>query len=110
MTRLSQSDESHGATAFGAMLRSLRRAARLTLEELSQASGVSVRALGDMERGRSRGPQRRTVDALAAALKLDREQSQRLQRLADAGRERGGPAAPPYLLRTVPDLPDGSRN
>ncbi|MFF4310378.1 NB-ARC domain-containing protein [Streptomyces sp. NPDC001507] len=104
MTRLSPSDESHGATAFGAMLRSLRRAARLTLEELSQASGVSVRALGDMERGRSRGPQRRTVDALAAALKLDREQSQRLQRLADAGRERGGPAAPPYLLRTVPDF------
>ncbi|MFF5141146.1 NB-ARC domain-containing protein [Streptomyces sp. NPDC013157] len=104
MTRLSPSDMSHGATAFGAMLRSLRRAARLTLEELSQASGVSVRALGDMERGRSRGPQRRTVDALAAALKLDREQSQRLQRLADAGRERGGPAAPPYLLRTVPDF------
>ncbi|MFJ9711120.1 NB-ARC domain-containing protein [Streptomyces sp. NPDC101234] len=92
------------ATAFGAVLRSLRRAARLTLEELSHASGVSVRALGDMERGRSRGPQRRTVDALAAALELDVEQRQRLQRLADAGRERGGTAAPPYLLRTVADF------
>ncbi|MFJ9566301.1 tetratricopeptide repeat protein [Streptomyces fuscichromogenes] len=104
MTRRFSADLSHGGTAFGVMLRSLRRAARLTLEELSHASGVSVRALGDMERGRSRGPQRRTVDALAAALELDGEQRQRLQRLADAGRERGGPAAPPYLPRTVPDF------
>jgi transcriptional regulator with XRE-family HTH domain/tetratricopeptide (TPR) repeat protein len=94
----------HGGTAFGGMLRSLRRAARLTLEDLSEASGVSVRALGDLERGRSRGPQRRTVDALAAALRLDTEQRERLQRLADAGRERGGPPASPYLLRTVPDF------
>ncbi|NEB02595.1 helix-turn-helix domain-containing protein [Streptomyces sp. SID13726] len=96
-------------TPFGVTLRSLRRAARLTLEELSVASGVSVRALGDMERGRSRGPQRRTVDALAAALRLNAEQRERLQRLADAGRERGGAqrdGAPPspYLLRTVPDF------
>ncbi|MHC3474039.1 ATP-binding protein [Streptomyces sp. 7R007] len=93
-----------GATPFGVLLRSLRRSARLTLEELSAASGVSVRALGDMERGRSRGPQRRTVDALAAALALDGEQRERLQRLADAGRERGGAPAAPYLLRTVPDF------
>ena len=86
------------------MLRSLRRAARMTLEELSGASGVSVRALGDMERGRSRGPQRRTVDALAATLALDGEQRERLQRLADTGRERGGPSPSPYLLRTVADF------
>ncbi|MFF0015147.1 ATP-binding protein [Streptomyces sp. NPDC005374] len=99
-----QSDVPHGGTAFGVMLRSLRRAARLTLEELSEASGVSVRALGDLERGRSRGPQRRTVDALAAALRLDGEPRERLQRLADTGRERGGPPAAPYLLRTVPDF------
>jgi transcriptional regulator with XRE-family HTH domain/tetratricopeptide (TPR) repeat protein len=92
------------ATPFGGTLRSLRRAAGLTLEELSEASGVSVRALGDMERGRSRGPQRRTVDALAAALGLDDEQRERVQRLADAGRERGGAPTPPYLLRTVPDF------
>ncbi|MFI7301161.1 helix-turn-helix domain-containing protein [Streptomyces sp. NPDC050121] len=98
------SDTSPGGTPFGVMLRSLRRAARMTLEELSGASGVSVRALGDMERGRSRGPQRRTVDALAAALALDGEQRERLQRLADAGRERGGPSPSPYLLRTVSDF------
>ncbi|RRR77528.1 NB-ARC domain-containing protein [Streptomyces sp. RP5T] len=99
-----QSDVPAGGTAFGVMLRSLRRGARLTLEELSEASGVSVRALGDLERGRSRGPQRRTVDALAAALRLDAEQGERLRRLADTGRDRGGPPASPYLLRTVPDF------
>ncbi|MGW1748022.1 NB-ARC domain-containing protein [Streptomyces sp. NPDC002092] len=97
-------DTPRGGTPFGVMLRSLRRAARMTLEELSGASGVSVRALGDMERGRSRGPQRRTVDALAAALALDGEQRERLQRLADAGRERGGQSPSPYLLRTVADF------
>src|SRR5881392_2033903 len=96
-----QTEAPPGGTAFGVMLRSLRRTARLTLEDLSGASGVSVRALGDLERGRSRGPQRRTVDALAAALRLDTEQRERLQRLADTGRERGGPQTPPYLLRTV---------
>ncbi|MFE3851642.1 ATP-binding protein [Streptomyces griseorubiginosus] len=99
-----QSEPPPGSTPFGVMLRSLRRAARLTLEELSEASGVSVRALGDLERGRSRGPQRRTVDALAAALRLDTEQRERLQRLADAGRERVAAPTPPYLLRTVPDF------
>ncbi|MFI9834264.1 ATP-binding protein [Streptomyces sp. NPDC051913] len=91
-------------TAFGVTLRSLRRAARLTLEELAGLSGVSVRALGDMERGRSRGPQRRTVEALADALKLDAAQRGSLRRLADAGRERGGEKPAPYLLRTVPDF------
>ncbi|MDN3020544.1 XRE family transcriptional regulator [Streptomyces sp. S.PB5] len=91
-------------TPFGVTLRSLRRAARLTLEELAGLSGVSVRALGDMERGRSRGPQRRTVEALADALKLDAEERGRLRRLADAGRDRGGDPPAPYLLRTVPDF------
>jgi hypothetical protein len=32
-----------------------------------RAAGVSVRALSDLERGRARGPQRRTVEALAGA-------------------------------------------
>ncbi|MFJ6389043.1 ATP-binding protein [Streptomyces sp. NPDC091972] len=104
VSAVQQSDVPPGGTAFGVLLRSLRRAARLTLEELSEASGVSVRALGDLERGRSRGPQRRTVEALAAALRLDAEQGGRLRRLAEAGRDRGGPPVSPYLLRTVPDF------
>ncbi|MFF8378515.1 helix-turn-helix domain-containing protein [Streptomyces sp. NPDC015661] len=55
---------------FGAVLRALRQERRLTMEELAEASGVSVRAIGDMERGRSRVPQRRTVVALAEGLGL----------------------------------------
>ncbi|MFG3043031.1 ATP-binding protein [Streptomyces sp. NPDC048330] len=65
-----------GEESFGAVLRGLRTRGRLTMEELSEASGVSVRAIGDMERGRSRVPQRRTVVALAEGLALadgDRE-------------------------------------
>ncbi|KAB8194722.1 helix-turn-helix domain-containing protein [Nonomuraea phyllanthi] len=45
--------------SYGILLRTFRQTAGLTIEELSHASGVSVRAIGDMERGVSRGPQRR---------------------------------------------------
>lgn len=47
--------------AFGQRLFDLRSQAGLSQEELSHAAGVSVRALAGMERGRTRGPQRRTV-------------------------------------------------
>jgi transcriptional regulator with XRE-family HTH domain len=40
---------------FGEVLRGHRRAARLTLEQLADVSGVSARTLSDMERGRSKG-------------------------------------------------------
>ncbi|MFD6444905.1 helix-turn-helix domain-containing protein [Promicromonospora sp. NPDC060204] len=73
---------------FGPLLRSLRQAAQLTIEDLSHASGVSVRAVGDMERGVSRGPQRRTVQALADALGLDAGQQAELADAARAGRPR----------------------
>ncbi|MDF2509913.1 MAG: hypothetical protein K0Q52_3772 [Microbacterium sp.] len=56
---------------FGLLLRSLRLGANLTLEALSVRSGVSERTIGDLERGASTSPQRRTVDALADGLGLD---------------------------------------
>ncbi|MEV4160032.1 ATP-binding protein [Nonomuraea dietziae] len=81
------------AESFGRLLRSLRHAARLTIEELSHTSGVSVRAIGDMERGTSRGPQRRTVEALAEALRLDDARRVALSEAAREGRPRQeGPA------------------
>ncbi|MFD5412003.1 helix-turn-helix domain-containing protein [Streptomyces nojiriensis] len=73
---------------FGEVLRGHRRAARLTLEQLAEASGVSARTLSDMERGRSKGPQARTVTALADALKLDDGARERLIELARDGRLR----------------------
>ncbi|KOU08583.1 hypothetical protein ADK86_03815 [Streptomyces sp. NRRL F-5755] len=76
------------AGGFGALLHSLRQGAGLTQEELAQAAGISVRALSYMERGRSRGPQRRTVSALAAALRLSPQDARELERLASLGRPR----------------------
>ncbi|MFI5474507.1 helix-turn-helix domain-containing protein [Streptomyces cacaoi] len=70
------------------MLRTHRRAARLTLEQLAEVSGVSARTLSDMERGRSRGPQQRTVTALADALALEGDVRAQLIELAREGRLR----------------------
>ncbi|MER7468337.1 helix-turn-helix transcriptional regulator [Streptomyces sp. NPDC097981] len=70
-------------------------AAGLSQEELAHAAGVSVRAPSDLERGRSRGPQRRTVQALSAALGLDTAGAQELERVASLGRPRARPRTRP---------------
>ncbi|MFJ7593296.1 NB-ARC domain-containing protein [Streptomyces sp. NPDC097617] len=72
--------------SFGAVLRGRRQRVRLTMEELAEASGVSVRATGDMERGRSRVPQRRTVVALAEGLGLADAEREALLAAARAAR------------------------
>ncbi len=74
--------------SFAEVLRHHRRTARLTLEQLAEASGVSARTLSDMERGRSRGPQHRTVAALADALDLGEIDRDQLLGLARDGRLR----------------------
>ncbi|WP_225830429.1 helix-turn-helix domain-containing protein [Streptomyces sp. NK08204] len=86
---------------FGQRLRHLRARAGLSQEALSHAAGVSIRALADMERGRTRGPQRRTVQVLAEALGLDDDEAADLEKSAALGRPRPrtatGPAAPVTL-------------
>ncbi|MEE4546971.1 helix-turn-helix domain-containing protein [Streptomyces sp. V4-01] len=57
--------------AFGTLLRELRRERSLTIEALAEASGVSVRGISDLERGRRSAPRQRTVAALADGLGLD---------------------------------------
>src|SRR6266699_4271343 len=56
---------------FGLLLRQYRSAAGLTQEELALRSGLSVRALSDIERGRTGRPYARSVRLLAEALTLD---------------------------------------
>ncbi|MFC0597627.1 ATP-binding protein [Streptomyces palmae] len=73
---------------FGELLRRLRTGAGFSQEELAHAAGVSVRAVANMERGRTRGPQRRTVQALATALRLPPEQAAELEASAALGRPR----------------------
>ncbi|GGS06310.1 MULTISPECIES: ATP-binding protein [Streptomyces] len=77
------------STAFGALLRELRLEASLTIEALSAASGVSVRGIGDLERGRRAAPQRGTVAALAEGLGLGEAERERLLAAARSGRDRG---------------------
>ncbi|MEV4249844.1 helix-turn-helix domain-containing protein [Streptosporangium canum] len=76
------------SSSFAELLRQYRRAARLTLEQLAEASGVSARTLSDMERGRSTGPQQRTVTALAQALSLGEDARRQFIERARQGRLR----------------------
>lgn len=61
---------SPGAARFGQLVKQLRKRAGLTQEELSEASGVAVRTITDLERGCVRHPQARTLGQLADALGL----------------------------------------
>jgi predicted ATPase/DNA-binding XRE family transcriptional regulator len=55
---------------FGAQLKALREAAGFTQEELATIAGLSVQAVGALERGARRRPHVDTVRALSAALDL----------------------------------------
>jgi hypothetical protein len=71
----------------------------MTLAELAVASGVSVRTIGDLERGRSTA-RRSTLQALADALKLTDADRAALAEAAGAVRS----ADPSVLPRDVPDF------
>ncbi|TYR65363.1 ATP-binding protein [Streptomyces parvus] len=90
---------------FGAVLRRLRLEASLTLEALADSSGVSVRAIGDLERGRVSAPQRRTVAALADGLGLSETERERLLATARVGRNpRPHPAGLASFPRGIDDF------
>jgi predicted transcriptional regulator len=71
-----------GLEGLGDRLRRQRVAVGLTQEELARRSGLSVRAISDMERGRTRRPRRSTLSMIVGAL--------------DAARAESGPAAHPH--------------
>ncbi|WP_432570738.1 helix-turn-helix domain-containing protein [Kineococcus sp. SYSU DK005] len=87
------------------LLRAHRRAADMTIEELAAASGVSARAISDIERGRTRGPQPRTVAALADALALSEAARRALLHAARDGRLSRLPETS-RLCALPADLPD----
>ena len=58
------------ARAAAAWLKSQRLAAGMTQEELADRSGLSVRAISNLERGRTARPHLRSLEVLAAALGL----------------------------------------
>jgi transcriptional regulator with XRE-family HTH domain len=91
---------------LGRMVRRFRLRADLTLEQLSEASGVSDRALSDIERGAARGPQHRTMLAILDALDLPDADRARMLRRAREGRRRARPSPAHHLPlpRVVPDF------
>jgi transcriptional regulator with XRE-family HTH domain len=74
-----------GRGAFGDLLRARRLAAGLTQEDLAARCGLSIRALADMERGRTARPYRRSVALLAGALGLSGEDGVLFARAARTG-------------------------
>lgn len=58
-------------TGFGERLRALREARSLTQEELAERAGLTVKAVGALERGERKRPYPHTVRSLADALGLD---------------------------------------
>ncbi|MER5700442.1 helix-turn-helix domain-containing protein [Micromonospora sp. NPDC002296] len=91
---------------FGRVLKALRDSRRLTQEELAEASGSSVRTIREMERGRVRTPQRRTVVLLADALGLaDADRDGFLDLARAQRRPPPGPTAHPPLPAVPSELP-----
>ncbi len=77
---MTQDAEVHGR--FGTLLREYRSASGLTQEDLAQRSGVSIRAIADMERGRTARPFRHSVRRLADALALQSQDREQLEMAA----------------------------
>jgi tetratricopeptide (TPR) repeat protein len=79
------------ADGFGALLRAHRRSAALSQQEMAERSGLAVRTISDLERGRTSAPFRSSLHRLADA--LDLSGTARAEFFRAAGR-RLGPAAP----------------
>ncbi|CCH31143.1 helix-turn-helix domain-containing protein [Actinosynnema sp. NPDC047251] len=91
--------------AFDALLKGYRVRAGLTQEDLAEGAGVSVRAISDMERGIARGPQRRTIAALAGPLRLSDDELAALHGIAKRGRARPAVTAVTALAPVAAGIP-----
>lgn len=83
---------------FGDLLRRERLACGLTQEELAGRAGLSIRAISDLERGRTTRPHPRSVRLLADALGMAPAATDRLVRAARRGRD----AAPQQGMAGAP--------
>lgn len=82
-------------TSLGRLLRQHRAAAGLTIEQLADRSGVSTRALSNLERDLVRRPQRRTLTAVLDVLAPPAGDRALIEETADAGRRAAGPCPMP---------------
>jgi transcriptional regulator with XRE-family HTH domain/tetratricopeptide (TPR) repeat protein len=89
--------------AIGPWLRRQREASGLTQEELAARSGLSVRALSDLERGRSHRPHPRSIRMVAKALELPESIGDKLVTTLRSGR---APKADAHVVpRQLPAVP-----
>jgi len=85
--------------SFGQRLKSSRGNAEMTQEDLAEASGVSVRAISDLERGVNETPRKDTTEMLADGLKLTgRDRAE----FVAAARRRGLAEGFPAPTKTLP--------
>jgi tetratricopeptide (TPR) repeat protein/transcriptional regulator with XRE-family HTH domain len=85
-----QQDQGFPAGAsLAELLRGLRHEVGMTQEELARKSGLSVRAISDLERGRSTRPYPRTARMLADAMALSGADRDELLRAARDGQQTG---------------------
>ncbi|KJK44389.1 hypothetical protein UK23_29665 [Lentzea aerocolonigenes] len=70
------------ASTFSEFLRYYRRRATLTQEDLAARTGLGVRTLSDLERGRVQAPHAQTVELLVTGLGLDEGETQEFIALA----------------------------
>jgi transcriptional regulator with XRE-family HTH domain len=83
-----------GQGTLGVRLRGLRIGAGLTQGELAEYSGVSLRAISDIECGRTARPIDRSLSRIAITLRVSDSERDALFRLARSPR-RNPPAFPP---------------
>ncbi len=89
--------------AFGVLLRRYRSMAGLTQEELAKRSGLSLRAVSDMERGRTARPYLRSARLLADALDLSESaRAELMMTLHDGDQGTSPPMSRPDVPRQLP--------
>ncbi|MFG1606750.1 helix-turn-helix domain-containing protein [Actinoplanes sp. NPDC049265] len=89
---------------FAGRLARWRRLRGLTQERLADASGLSVRGIRELERGRGRAPRPRTAALLAEALRLAGADRAEFLALATRVPPDAGPAPPGELPPAINDL------
>ncbi len=92
-------------TAFGDFLRFYRSRVPLTQEELAERTGLSTRAISDVERGRTLSPQFRSVQLLVGGLGLDDGEAAEFTALARASRATAAHQRPDTSSGALSSLP-----
>ena len=93
---------------FGDLLRAYRLRHGFSQEYLAQKAGVSIEAIGALERGTRRAPYRSTLKQIAGALELDDAETRELDLLASRARARAHAEGPAHrVANNLPALLSG---